>query len=255
MSSDFPGPINKQLKTLSENQTGVTIFDKTDPRSVYNLVPGAMQDAMDEIDPKFYDYRFASIEKHLRPDVRDYQLRVAFWREYNHTQDNWKRSISLHAVMKGICSAHYMWNDVLRNPLKLAFILFPVTDMQASMEEMMDLGLREMRKILKMPNSGKGGANLPVIREKIKIVALLQNRIKGSVIQRVAVDQRTNVKISSSSEAPKSLAEINREIKKIERTVRNVTTEETPAGESEPTEVSDTILEVSPMAKGEPLDE
>lgn len=219
--SESPGPLSKQAKTLSENTTGITIFSKTDPRSVYNLVPVAMQEAMDQVDPKFYEFKFGSIEKHMKPDIRDYQLRVAFWREYNHTQDNWKRSISLHAVMKGICSADYLWKKVLKDPMKVAFLLYPVVDMQASMEEMMDLSLREMRKILKMPNNGAKGANMPVIREKIKIFALIQNRLQGSVLQRVAIDQRVQANINTSTttqEAPKSLQEINREIKQIERT-------------------------------------
>ena len=93
------------------------------------------------------------------------------------------------------------------------------------MEEMLDLGLREMRKILKMPSNGKKGANLPVIREKIKIVALIQNRMQGSVVQRVQSHNKSeHVHVhTKTQEAPKSLDEINKEIRSIERTVRGAT--------------------------------
>lgn len=217
-----PGRLDQSLNSHAENHTGIVIFDKVDPRSVYNLVSADMQEAIERVNPEYYRWSLKAIEKHAGPDSTLAQLRVAFWREYNYTQDNWLRSISLHSVTRGVCSKGYFYDKVLPDPLKLAYVLYPVVDMQVAMEEMMDLGLREMRKILLMPNSGKGGANLPVIKEKIKIVALLQNRLQGAVVQRV--EKRTAVVSthinSKTQEAPKSLQEIEREIRQIERTAK-----------------------------------
>lgn len=106
--------------------------------------------------------------------------------------------------------------------------MYPTTDYIAAMSEMQDLAMREMRKILKMANAGNKGANMPVIREKIKIFALLENRLRGTVPVRVQRDNR-HVHVHTTTEnvgheaAPKSLDEINREIKRIERTVKEAT--------------------------------
>ena len=229
-----PGPLSKQIKSKSENLTGVTIFDKSEPRSVYNLVSPIMQEAIENVDPTFFDFAFKTIERNLNPEVRDYQLRIAFWREYYESQDNWRRSISLNAITKGVCTQKYLYEDVFKDPLRLAFILYPVTDLAVAMHEMEDLGLREMRKILVMPNTGKKGHNLAVIREKIKIFALIQNRNRGSIMQRVQSHTRTeNFHIhAKTQEAPKSLAEIQKEIRKIELTSSSIKNVECLEGET-----------------------
>lgn len=217
----LPGRLDQSLESHAENNTDVIIFDTSNPRSVYNLVSPVMQEAISNVHPEYYKWSLKALEKNSKPEERDYQLRVAFWREYNEAQDKWKKALSLNMVIRGVCASDYFYKVVLKDPLKLAFILYPVVDMQAAMEEMLDLGLREMRKILKLPTMGKAGANMPVIREKIKVVALLQNRIQGSVIQRVALDQRVQGEIKN--EGPKSLDMIQKEIKQIERLVRKQT--------------------------------
>lgn len=213
-------------ETHGERHTGITIFDKSEPRSVYNLVTDELQASIDRVHPTVWEYSFANVEKHARADSTLAQLRVAFWHEYNEVQDKFKKEISITKVCHGICTRHKFY-QYLKNQFHVAYLLYPTTDYISAMLEMHDLATREMRKILKMPNAGKKGANMPVIREKIKIFALLENRLRGSVPVRVERDSRhvhvhTTPEIHQNhQEAPKSLKEIQKEINRIERTVKN----------------------------------
>lgn len=238
MAKGIPNPLGESRGHVTEiddshgeTHTGITIFDKSEPRSVYNLVTNEMQACIDRVNPNIWGYSFKALEKHARPDATLAQLRVAFWHQYNEAQDKWKGSISLTRVFHGICSKPHFYK-YLNDQLSLAYMLYPTTDYIASMKEMHDLSLREMRKILTMPNGGKKGANLPIIREKIKIWALLENRLRGAVPVRVQQDSRHLHVHAGQSQindqhqaAPKSLKEIEKEINKIGRTTANVTRE------------------------------
>ncbi len=206
------GPLSKQMKTLTDNPAGVCIFDQDNPRSVYNLVPPAVQEAMMKISPRYYTWSEKALERNTELEARDHRLRISFWTEYQITQDEDKPTISMHSVLRGVCTKTYFYETVLFNPHKLAWVLFPPPDYEKAMDEMHHLSLKEMRKILTLPLGPKDTA---LMREKIKIFALLDNRIKGAVLQKLHIQQDTrNLHVHKSQrEAPKSLAEIEREIK------------------------------------------
>ena len=237
-----PGRVGQQIESLAENDTGLTIFDKTAPRSVYNLVPESMQVAIDNVNPKYFEWRLTTLEKHLRPDARLCQLRVAFWREYNYVQDNRKRNISYANVIRGICDTRFLTEKIFQDQLSMAYLLYPVVDQVAAMEEMAELSMREMRKILKLPNQGKKGANMPIIKEKIKIFEILQNRLQGAVIQNHRVHQVHQVVPGTpnshlnTGDAERSVKDIQEEIAALEgmtgeKDVVEITPEEvTPQG-------------------------
>lgn len=204
----------------AENHTGVTIFDKTEPRSVYNLVSEDMQRAIENVHPDLFTWSEKALERHAKLEVRDYQLRIAFWREYNIAQDKMRPIISIHAVCHGVCSKRYFYDKVLTDFKKLAWVLYPPADYTVAMQELLDLSTREMRKVLAMPiKTKKGGVDHALIREKIKLHLALENRVKGAVVKSVAVAGRVQHEQISSGErtvAPKSLEQIEKEIRALE---------------------------------------
>lgn len=216
-----------QGETHGGKHTGITIFNEEEPRSIYNLVPSEMQRAMKVVNPNVWNWSFKNLEKRAKPDPRLAQLRVAFWQEYNETQDKWRKGISITRVTNGICSRPYFYDEVMKDQYKLAYLLYPTTDYIASMMEMQDLAMREMRKILLLPNGGKKGHNMTVIKEKIKIFALLDNRIRGAVPKKIHRDEthtHAHAHINlSHQQAPQSIGDIEKEIKRIERTVVEAT--------------------------------
>jgi len=226
------GTMVLEEETKGERHTGITIFDKSEPRSVYNLVPVIAQEALDRVHPRIWNFSLKNLEKHAKVDDRLAQLRVAFWHEYNNTQDNFKPSISITKVTHGICSREYFYQTVLKDQMKTAYMMFPTTDYIAAMTEMHEFAMREMRKILQIPNSGKKGANLPVIREKIKIFNKLDDRLRGTVpIRKQSQHLHAHVAVPGPvpaaelvghEAAPKSLDAINAEINRLERQERDV---------------------------------
>jgi len=218
-----PGPLNRQIKAHAENHSGICIFDKVEPRSVYNLVPAAVQEAIENVNPEYYKWSEKALEKHAQLDVRDYRLRLAFWNEYYETQDKHKKGMAMGRMIMGVCTNAYWYEEILPNPLKLAWILYPPANYAKAMEEILDLSMRQMRNIMTLNHNRKSGFDIPLIKEKIKIFALIDNRVRGSVLQRVRVDQQavhahmhqTSGVQTRSQEAPKSIEELNNEILKL----------------------------------------
>lgn len=207
-------------ESRSERSTGLILFDPAEPRSVYNLVPAKMREALDRVNPNIWQYSLKALTKHAKVDERLAQLRVSFWHEYNRTQDLFKKNISMTQVMHGICSHEYFYQSILKDQMKLAYLMYPTTDYIAAMQEMQDLAMREMRKILLLPNAGKNGTS--IVREKIKIFALLDNRLRGAVPKHIKKESQhlhAHMKIDQQA-APKSVEDIQREINRIERTVK-----------------------------------
>ena len=228
-------------KTRGEEHTGITIFDPSEPRSVYNLVPNEVREAMKRVHPDVWHYSFPNLEKRAKVDATLAQLRVAFWHEYNHVQDMFKDRIIMSNVTRNICSKPTLYS-YLRDQFKCAYLFYPTVDYNSAMLEMQDLALREMRKILKLPNMGNKGANMPIIREKIKIAALLENRLRGVQPRRVnhhhtlaasaPAPMKDVTQTVGHEKAPQSLKDIEAEIKRIEKTVDTATSEPPPAVQS-----------------------
>lgn len=244
-------------KTRGEEHTGITIFDPTEPRSVFNLVPREVREAMKRVHPDVWKFSFPMIEKRAKVDASLAQLRVAFWAEYNHVQDMFKDRIIMSNVTRNICSKPTLY-QYLRDQYKCAYLFYPTVDYTSAMMEMQDLALREMRKILKMPNAGNKGANMPVIREKIKIFALLENRLRGTQPRRFehhhtlgAAPMVDVTKTIGHEKAPQSLKDIDAEIKRINDTVNiEVKKSESPTTVTSE-ESTETQIEEAPMARGD----
>lgn len=208
-----------QIESHAENHTGVTIYDKEEPRSVYNLVSAQVQAAIENISPYLYSWSEKALERHAKLETRDYQLRLSFWNEYNFAQDNFKPTMSIDKITRGVCSKQYFYETVLRDYKKLAWILYPPSDYTITNQELFDRSTREIRRILQMPITKKGKVDHALIREKVKIHLALENRVKGAVVKNIAVAARHQHSVAaggSATEAPKSLQEIEKEIKQLE---------------------------------------
>ena len=71
-------------KSKSERDLGILIYDKDDPFSVYNLVSEEFRQAMDAIPDYMKEYGEKGLDNSKALNVKDYQLRISFWREYNY---------------------------------------------------------------------------------------------------------------------------------------------------------------------------
>jgi hypothetical protein len=205
-------------------------FNLENPRAVINLVPATLRDAL--LDPELPKHWLDLPEKdlldrcepHLEP--RDYRLRLTFWDEYNQAQDE-NRIMKMERIYVGACSGTYFYSRVLKDHHKLIFMLAAPAHYAVTMKELLQLALSEMRKVMAEPNrDGNGKLNIPLIKEKVKIFNIVDNRVQGNPEQKWNISQKTlNVNMSADQAAKmqgqlpaeRNVSAIDQEIEALER--------------------------------------
>jgi len=211
----------------------LSIFDVKNPSSLINALPKSFGDRIKELDKQWFNYSAAQLRGKCHPTNVEHQLRLAFWHEYNQSQEN-GHSMRLANVYSPCCTKDYFYRVIFKQDSKLAWLINPPAEYQIQVEEMLHLGLSRLREVLELPIFQKrpvrGGKlvnepNTKLISEMVKIVALLDNRVKGAVIQRMAIQQQSynvNVNQEMGREGPKSVGEIDKELRQVSRQIREI---------------------------------
>ena len=141
-------------------------------------------------------------------------------RKLNRTAEHRK------AMFANMC-ASLIDHEQIITTLPKAKELRPIVEKLVTLGKRGDLHARrqaisQMRDVLNMDNyvkdkNGKKVPNVRLVAEKIKLFALLDNRVKGAVVQKVQIDQKSqNLHLHASApEKTKSVGEVEDEIKKI----------------------------------------
>jgi hypothetical protein len=212
-----------------QGETLLPFFDKTDPNSLINMVPESFQQAMLQVNPKFLRAGDTTLESWVKPNDTETRLRIAFWDEYFQAKDA-GRAMVIPNVYVGICQKEYWYKYLLPRPHKVAWIITPPPEYTISMREIHDIGIRRMREVLQLPiKSKKGEPNTKLIGEMVKIFALIDNRVKGAVIQRLQVDQKTVNLHATIPERALTVGEVEREILEIENKIKALSSVNTNA--------------------------
>lgn len=231
----------------------LSIFDETQPRTLINIVPEELRIALRRLQQKksrlfFQDERV--FKKMVDPDAVTCRLRLSFWDEYTRAQDLGKRMV-ISNIVRGACSLDYFYKQVMTDMNKMAWICCPPKDYVLAMRELLDLGIDEWRDILAMPHRSKSGKpDVALIAQKIKIVQMLDLRVKGAIVQKLQVRQHNssvNVNVTTNTETPMipdniSLEELELIEKRLEA-VKEVTGPlmlGTGTAESDPNKILDT---------------
>lgn len=193
----------------------VTIFDTKNPRSLINIVWADMRKSMHALldtQPELLKLTERKLEKMVEPDPMLSRLRLRFWDEYARAQDRAKRMF-LEEVCRGVCSTDSWERHISMDLPKIAWIILPPASYVTTMEELLYKGLDRMREVLDFPlKDAKGTPNTKLISEVVKIVQMLDQRVKGAIIQKVAIkqqiDQRTQLTTSIDPLSASSLTEL-----------------------------------------------
>lgn len=204
----------------------VSIFDKKNPHSLLNMVPATLRQRIGELDKRWFTYSPRILKSKCHPNATEEQLRIAFWHEYASAQER-NVSMRMDNVYGPVCTKDFFYRVIMKSDSKVAWLVSPPAEYQIQVEEMLHLGLTRIREVLSLPLLKKGTREPDhrLIGEMVKIVALLDNRVKGSVIQRMAIQQQnTNINISGSDkrEVPRNISEINYELKEVEREIEKI---------------------------------
>ena len=167
-------------------------FMRTDERSVFNLVPPALQYAMIEgykTEPDWFGLPQSVLLDKLRacnqkPNPTDNRLRMNFWREYEVSLEA-GRNMKMEYVYIGVCDSTYFYKSYLKSPSKVAWLLTAPASYTLVTEEALLVGLDTLRKILDQdPFNKDGSPNTKLMEIQTKIVAMLDTRVKGAVVQK-----------------------------------------------------------------------
>jgi len=166
---------------------GVSIFDESFERSVINIVPEEFKNAMLRAradQGAYFQMTEDNLRKKVDPDSQTNRLKLSFWDEYNRSQAMNKR-MHLGRVYFGICTKDFFYAKVLHTTQKIAWICTPPRDLFLIQRDMLERGIEEEDKILRMPNTMKVGKRTvtdhKLIGLKLQIIRELKLRVLGAI--------------------------------------------------------------------------
>jgi len=165
-----------------------------------------------------FNLREDELEKHASVHDVERKLRAAWAMELERALRT-ESKLEATNVYKGIVTRQYFEKHVLYNSYKLAYMIKPYPEYEAQLEDMLQMGLDERRKILKRPlvdKEGKFDHKLAALKESI--TKNLEERRRGTVVQRLQVDQKSmNVNITKDvTETPLQLDAIDARLRELE---------------------------------------
>lgn len=203
-------------------QSSPSVSDSDNPRSIINLVPGAVREAIDSLGSDLLgmtEKELEALTPHGSWTVTDRRLRTAFWIEYGRAQDLGQH-MNIGNVFNGVCSKPYFYSSVLKNKPRLAYLLLAPQDYRVAMEEALGFGVDRLREILEMPIFDENSKPNPKVADVIlKAVQMLDQRVKGAVVQK-----NLNVNVGSDGKSPndakdaqpQTMEEIERRLAELE---------------------------------------
>lgn len=171
----------------------VVLLDETNPRSLVNIVPQTFKDAIINIAENFPHYLTETeveLQALVKPTELDDRMRVAFWHEYVRAQDA-GQNIKLMNVFSPFCTDKHFYTKITTNPGKIAWLICKPSEYMMSLEASLNHGKNTLDKIMKMDVFTPDG-NLKIKEAGVflKAYELLDNRVRGAVIQRI--EQKTH---------------------------------------------------------------
>lgn len=197
---------NGRLLPIQENEgrlpTDYSIFDESDAHSLINVVPPNLRALIENLDISYLTMGEDDLRSLANPDSTLNCLRMGFWSEYTNSITA-ARAFNITNVSSGICTRE-LFGHLILDKNRLAWIILPPRQYLAMQEEILLEGIHKLRAFLQTPaidrkttvKIGKEGERTETVEEKInvsaigearKLVEMLENRIKGAVVQRHAI--------------------------------------------------------------------
>lgn len=187
----------------------IVLAEKENPRALTNMLPPVFARWIEEhlhTSPELFDKDEQTLYKYLlkeigkQPTATDNRLRLKFWFEFDRAMSQGLDKMLVVNIIAGVCSKELFYDKYLKSPSKVAWLLCPPTGYIIKAEEALEFGLEQLRDILDQPHVVAGKFDARLADLKIKIVAMLDTRVKGAPVQR-----SVNVNLGSSSAAAKQI--------------------------------------------------
>lgn len=181
-----------------EDDGFVGMWDRRNPRSIWNRVPPKMQEAMDAIPDKVRFQGEGFLYRKAKPSKNVQDARQRFW-ELFRLHDT--RRISMTQAFNNNIAAYY---EMLKKPHRLMWFLNPPADLISGQKSMLERTMNLVRDALKEENlyitkrkitrDADGNEvidetrelNTKAMAEVRKLMGDMTDRVHGTAIQRIA---------------------------------------------------------------------
>lgn len=208
------GHMTERLLPMAALTQDMALFDRSNPRSLINIVPDFFAN---HLEAAYIQHKnvFAMSEREMERYLKNKEkplaylsrVRLSFWNEYAEAQDR-KRDMQITNIIKGVSSYEHWKDKVLDDIPSLAYVVLMPTDYKVMTQEAHHRSLQEIRDILEMPLieewTDKNGKyhkrlNTTLMSQKVKIWQLLEARVKGAIVQKFAIQSRSEVSLHTNA--------------------------------------------------------
>lgn len=149
--------------------------------------------------------------KLFRPTALDYALKKRLWAKFYDCESTGIYKMKNTDIFGEVCSGPYFYQDVITNPVRVAWLISPPIDTATLVEEAFHYSFQKIRDgVLKLPVTEKTAGHL------IKVFQIFADRHLGPVVQRIE-SKNLNVEVDGNKNAdpidPKAIEEKLNELK------------------------------------------
>jgi hypothetical protein len=177
----------KTRKSAKYREKGfdATVLNYQTPRTVEELVPYQIKYQVMRLPAEYKNLTEEDfIDKYGEPSNSTVYYRRSFWAEYDYAIQH-KTAMRFDPLYE-LVSARLTFERYIKKPEVLAYILIPPREYMARTEDLLEIGLRRIGEILKLPisNERTGEVNTKVGDLILKATMMLDMRLKGGYTQK-----------------------------------------------------------------------
>lgn len=194
------GPGRKRIVT---EEALNTLYDTDNPDSLINRIPQRLVPIFERVKAKLPKTLLSdekTVRRYIEPDDRDDRVRLAFWDEYNASTQINKR-MSLQAIISGTCSWESWITAYEPHDRRMCWIFTPPTSYVSQMRHILHRGTERLLEIINLPMlNDDGKVDVKVANLILRAWQLADMRVKGGVMQRVQIEQKSmNLNLNAES--------------------------------------------------------
>lgn len=162
-------------------------------KELHEFFQGRLGESIQALTPELRNLSEPDLMYKLNPTPVDYALRRKFWESVNQAKQLEKERIYVRLLYEGICTQKYYLENVITNPLRVAWITRPPVNHQDFYEAINRLALEKIIEYIKTNKiSEKNFAQI------LKITEMSANRAYGAVAQKMQIQSKNlNVEVKS----------------------------------------------------------
>lgn len=180
-------------QSTEEFALGFSIFDEHNPYSLVRLVESdKLKECFYRLKSECPEMLYADEidkERKAKPTNLVARLRLSFWDEYERAIQT-KSRIKINGFVRAHCDRAYFYDVIMTNNMWMVYIITPPRKYELTMRQILDKANQSLLEILALPLVDENGRpDKTVIAAHLKIQLMADNRVKGSVAQKLQIQQ------------------------------------------------------------------